>query len=162
MGDYIGKLAGNSKNMAMQQSLQSNTSFSQDLDVDWKLAGYIYNFLIGKSDKLPNYEYMVKFMEAAETDTVSVGYGLDINKNLEVVITEPISIKTVRLDVITPTNYEVYEKSVSFYRAIDANEFPKFDVKRIKNLQKYLVDFLNYQNKKNQEEFNSTNGIGVK
>lgn len=162
MENYIGKLAGNSKNMAMQQSLQSNASFFQDLDVDWKLAGYIYNFLTGKSDKLPNYEYVINFIEVSKTDIISVGYGVDINKSLQVTATEPISYKTERVDVITPTTYEAFEKNAGYIRAIDVNEFPKFEAKRIEILQKYLVGFLNYKNKKDQEEFNSINGIGVK
>ena len=135
----------------IQNNLNSHGNFSDDINKDYKLALYFYNFLQGKSDKLPTDEFISKVisMNKGKYGLISLACGLTVNVTLndyleQIILenVEPINQGITRIDKIASDLYEAYIlNSFNKIEEIDVNEFPLFDKNRINYLQKYLKQY---------------------
>ena len=116
-------------------------------NVDWQLAYHIYNFLTGKTNKLPLYDFVDEKIENKEetTNSISIGYGLTIDKDLKITNFSMITPKKERIDVITDKSYYAYTPNSFNIKEIDIEKFPIYDIKRIKYLQEYIGKYHEYQ-----------------
>lgn len=120
-------------------------SVNFDLETDWTLAYQFYNFLINRSNKLPDFFDIENVVNNTKSYYLSIGCGVDVtfqegNKNsLIVTITEPINDKVVRVDKISKDSYEAYTLvNDKFYREINIEKLPRFDYDKIEELQNFL------------------------
>ena len=116
-----------------------------DIDTDWRLAYYFYYFLNGKTDKLPDYKFIDSIVNDTKDNTISIGYGIDVEKlpesgDLQITSTEPITDITTRYDRITKDKYEAYVVS-AYSKALDPDKFPRFEKRRVEAIQQYLRDY---------------------
>lgn len=127
--------------------------------VDFEIAYSLYHFLIGATNKLPNYEKLNDVITNREYDLLSLACGLSMNSKLEITITEPISEIYTRYDIITPDKYTAYVCRSSYEYSdidskaidIDVEEMPRFHSKRVKIIQEYLQNYkLLYQSNEKQ------------
>lgn len=145
------------KTRNLQRSMMQNQNLNSiDSNKNFTLATYFYNYLSGRSNKLPTYEYLNKILtEEINEGTftlVSFGYGLSVffeenetDKFFYIEYVEPINNSTSRIEKITPSLHEAYFANLVRIVPIDLNEFPIFKEVRVMALQKYLKEYsLNY------------------
>lgn len=129
------------KSEAMQQSLNESSFGKVDLESDNKIAHIMYNFLTGKINQLPSYDFIEQIINNSKNNTVSIACGLQITKDFEITIEEPVDERKFRIDTITPDEHTAIFISDAGVRNIDLDELPKFSSQRVAYLQKYLSDF---------------------
>ena len=123
-----------------------------DVDTDWKLAYYFYHFLNGRTNKLPSFNAIQSTISNSTKKIISVGFGVDValnetlynsSQDLVVTSTEPINDFTTRIDKITKDNYEAYTLTIGKSPAepINVDEFPKYDMNRVRLIQNYLNEY---------------------
>lgn len=164
MGNKTGEILKQVKQNNEQSIFQTNVFANVQQIVDWKLAYYIYSFLIGRSNKLPHYEYINKVVNEYDDlyannsnvmndKAISIGAGIIVRFNdgiLTVESEEPITNATNRYDFISDSEYRAYTRTIQVVdgdsRAtvvgIDVKEMPRYDEKRIEYLQKHLKGYM--------------------
>lgn len=154
MGIKIGGIVGNLANSNMQESMRKGNVESEIPD-NFTLALYFYNYLIGRSNRLPSYEYIdeISFLGHGRLgnhgqEVISIACGLNVyfykyneNKILEIEYEEPINKSTSRIEKISGNKHEAYAVNSANIKPIDINEFPVFDKKRVLVFQNYLKKY---------------------
>ncbi len=115
----------------------------QFTDVDPCLAKNIYDILNGKTDEVLPYDVIKRLMDEAKHNMISVGYGVFINKNLEICITKSIDDGLYeRVDFITPDIHEaVLTCPFYYFFDIDMKKDNTYDNKKINALQEYIKGY---------------------
>ena len=132
------------KNKNMQSSFDSNDNYFEE-EPDWKLAYIFTNYLSGKEDILPTFEFINDLEKEAKRNIISLGYGMSISKEMKVSIEEPITSNIIRRDVITPKSYKAYEYNINTdsIKDIDITKYPRYKIDRINKLMMYLESYRN-------------------
>lgn len=115
----------------------------QFTDVDPCLAKNIYDILNGKTDEVLTYDVIKRLMVEAKHNMISVGYGVFINKDLEMCITKLIDDGLYeRVDFITPDIHEaVLTCPFYYFFDIDVEKDNPYDNKRINALQEFFKGY---------------------
>lgn len=115
----------------------------QFTDVDPCLAKNIYDILNGKTDEVLTYDVIKRLMVEAKHNMISVGYGVFINKDLEICITKLIDGGVYeRVDFITPDIHEtVLTCPFYYFFDIDVENDNPYDNKRINALQEFFKGY---------------------
>lgn len=159
MSTEFGNLLKNIKNSTMQNVMRNNSTVSTDINLNFKIAYYIYNYLVGKDNKLPSYNYLSRVIDEVwlSQDVISSGCGITVfcknKKDLYIEIETPITPKTRRVDLITADVYEAYKcidsenDRVENLTMINPEINPIFNPQRVKILQNYFKKYtLNMDN----------------
>ena len=159
MNNNIGGLVSNLKQSNMQNTMRELSQFPLlDVNRGTMLSGYFYEFLLGKSNKLPTHEFLSKITALAQYDleTISIGYGMIISKNLTLTIDTLLEDER-RTDRITADSYSAYKYDSSSTRAIDIDveKYPLFNISRIKAVQNYLTEYKKFIMPNENENTNS-------
>lgn len=132
-------------NRNQQSSMHKSQKIMDNFNTDTVFAKNIYEFLNGKTGDVLERDSIKRIIEKAETDIVSIGYGVSINKNLEIRITKPINnYVSERLDIITPEIHEAYITYLNIDKCDDEIDIEKdntYDINRIHILQEYLKEY---------------------
>ena len=130
------------------ESLQQGKDSVVEVDnnIDWYLAYYVYNFLSGKSTKLPSYEFIDDVINDANIDVVSMGYGIRIDKHLHISCTNMITSNLERVDIITPTDYRAFTTDTKEeVLDVDVDSYPIYDKNRVDYLKQYMYEYFDYK-----------------
>ena len=124
-------------------------------EVDSSLARQIFDFLNGNTKKLPLYVEIDNLLYNSG-DLISIGYGLTINKDLEISITTKIeNSKRIRVDVISKDGYHAYTRlpGATFFTGdpINVSVNPIYSGSRIIVLMAYLADYAKTKNNVSRE-----------
>ncbi len=162
MGIKIGTTIKNLQDYSVQNSMRDNTVIAQSSDVNARLAIYFYNFLVGKSNKLPSHEYVDKVMDAELRKNqavnserpvlISMACGMTVfcdasdEKHLIVEEETPITPTRSRFDKITHNGYNAYRIRPNldvnmYYEEINPEKEPLFVPRRVELLQNYLKEY---------------------
>lgn len=137
----------------MQKSMKSkNKIIESEINVDYKLALYIYNYLNEKNNKLPIYEFIDSIFNNSEekiiNKLISSACGINVYLNkingilyLKVESEEKITSVTSRVEIITAKKHEAVVTNPSFSELLNIDEFPRYSKKRVLVLQKYLTSY---------------------
>lgn len=132
-------------NKNQQSSMHKSQKRMDTYNTDIVFAKNIYEFLNGKTDDVLDYDSIKRIIDKAETELISIGCGVSINKDLGIRITKVINdYGRERLDIITPELHEAYTAlpdSDTGFRKLDAEKDNIYDVNRIQILQKYLKEY---------------------
>ena len=166
MGIKTGGIVGDLTNSNMQKSMRSGNIESEITD-NFTLAMYFYNYLVGRSDKLPSYEYIDEIsvlghgrLGSRGQEVISIGCGISVysykfndKKFLEIEYEEPINKSTSRIEKISSNNHDAYAVNLNAVSQIDVDEFPVFEKQRVLVFQNYLRNYTlkpNIENSKNK------------
>ena len=116
-------------NSELNQFIQTDT-FE---DLDSKLARALYNFLVCGGNNLPSLELYKKAFSKSILDLISIGYGFEVNAELEVIHATPISNNLNRIDIISPDSYRAF-----ITEPIDVQTNPIFSIEKVNALMEQL------------------------
>ena len=158
-------------NQQLSLKRYSNEYYNQNkalesMNINKSLSKYIYEFLIGKTNELPNIDFFKKVFMISKNKIISMGYGITINKDFEIVYTSPIDDSDIeRIDIINLNGYMAFKENPGFKeenytetrnefnRMVDVNKNPIFDIKRVNYIRQYLKKcqeyILSFENEKN-------------
>lgn len=128
-----------SKNLGGDFALDSNQ------DVDEKLATHFYNFLTGKSNQLPTFEFIDYISSLTENKLISANSGVFVYRDLEIVSIDLIREISERRDIITSDNYvvELISSNENGFtsRYIDPEKEPRFQKERVGIVQNLIKQY---------------------
>lgn len=164
MSAGIGNIVKQLKNYNEQSSFKEKDVVLSELPkVNWKLAYCINSFLVGSINGLPKFEYINEVVNEYDALTqlnlsrkyISSCGGTVVSFDNGVLViesTEEINKNKTRCDLISCHEYEAYIIVYSNFNSkvveIDTKEKPKFEEGRIKFLQNYLKEYMEFYNKK--------------
>ncbi len=140
------------KSKNMQSSMRPGR-VEVSTELDWKLAYIFNNYLSGKDDRLPSFEFIDKLLESTRNYSISMGYGIIIDRNLRLNIEDMIRPDVARVDVISRDGYKAYElyQETGTTRDIDIEKYPRFDRNRVEKLTMYIDEYHRYRENKREE-----------
>lgn len=143
MGTDFGILVKKEVNKNQQRSMDEIDISRQRNMYDSSFAKNVYDILNGKTDEVLSYDVIKRLMTEAKHNMISVGYGVFINKNLEICITKLIDGGLYkRVDFITPDIHEaVLTCPFYYFFDIDVEKNNPYDNKRINDLQEYFKGY---------------------
>lgn len=143
MGTDFGILVKKEVNKNQQRSMDGIDISRQRNMYDSSFAKNVYDILNGKTDEVLSYDVIKRLMTEAKHNMISVGYGVFINKNLEICITKLIDGGLYkRVDFITPDIHEaVLTCPFYYFFDIDVEKNNPYDNKRINDLQEYFKGY---------------------
>ena len=128
-----------------------------DENMDTELAEGYYKFLNGMSDTLPSTEMIEKAKNMAQEGSgiISIGYGISVSRDLNILSTIPKTDRTERADIITADGYDASETFYVNYtitsRRVDLTqeENLRYPMERIEAIQESIREYQNeLKNKK--------------
>lgn len=131
-----------------------NEYSNQELNVDSKIAYYLYNYLIGRTNKVPIYEAVERTMQKSKNSAVSVACGLTLRDNYTILVDEPISENRTKITFIsendTYTFIQLVNNNAQSTEQIDC----PYDKSKVEDIQGYLTGLHKHMSK-NEEKTNS-------
>ena len=105
--------------------------------IDNKMAHILYNYLMCNSDFLPSFKLVETAISTSTVeDMISLGYGIDVSRDMIVTYKSITETGSTRSDVISPDGYEAFVGKKD--KIIDFNRYPMFREDRIATVQNYL------------------------
>ncbi len=122
----------------MRKIGRHNASYMYDKHiVDSKMAYILYLYLNDKFDSLPNFKLVEDAINISTSETtISLGYGIDISKDMTLTYKSFLANGSIRTDIITPDSYIAFSGKRS--RLINVDKWPIFDINRVRVVQNYL------------------------
>lgn len=150
----FGILVKKEVNKNQQRSMDGIDISRQRNMYDSSFAKNIYDILNGKTDEVSPYDVIKRLMDEAKHNMISVGYGVFINKNLEICITKSIDDGLYeRVDFITPDIHEaVLTCPFYYFFDIDMKKDNTYDNKRINDLQEYFKGYFLEEEKSKEKK----------
>ncbi|MBR4178919.1 MAG: hypothetical protein IKR57_06200 [Bacilli bacterium] len=152
--EEVGKLESHNQQKSLERFSKRDYNQNKALEsmnINQSLAKSIYEFLIAKSDKLPSFEFFGKVFANSKTGIMSMGYGVTVSNDYEVIHSSPSEDSDVeRIDIINLDGYiAFYEKpgfkeenynydEKEYNKTIDVNKSPLFEIGRVNYLRDYL------------------------
>ncbi len=125
-------------------------AFDRNQNVDDKLATIFYNFLTGKSNQLPTFEFVDYVKSLTLNDLISVNCGVYVYRDLSIVSIDLTKDNGERRDVITSDKYSAdvskETEGYSTHRHVDTGKEPRFSEDRIKALQSFMNEYKKMDN----------------
>lgn len=151
----FGILVKKEVNKNQQRSMDGIDISRQKNMYDSSFAKNVYDILNGKTDEVLPYDVIKRLMDEAKHNMISVGYGVFINKNLEICITKSIDDGLYeRVDFITPDIHEaVLTCPFYYFFDIDMKKDNTYDNKRINDLQEYFKGYFLEEEKSKEKKF---------
>ena len=149
----VSALARREEDATLQKQIGNQGNYVKESFVDYKLAMYFHNFLMGVSNKLPSYEFIDKVIalndQESRLQVISMGYGLSVyiygEKSKRYIVLENttrVSNSVERIDKISFNSHFAYTLDFSGHvESLDVEEFPIFKKERIIYLQKHLNNY---------------------
>lgn len=150
----FGILVKKEVNKNQQRSMDGIDISRQKNMYDSSFAKNVYDILNGKTDEVLPYDVIKRLMDEAKHNMISVGYGVFINKNLEICITKSIDDGLYeRVDFITPDIHEaVLTCPFYYFFDIDMKKDNTYDNKRINDLQEYFKEYFLEEEKSKEKK----------
>ena len=113
-------------------------------NVDEKLATHFYNFLIGKSNQIPTFEFIDYIKSLTDNELISANCGVFVYENLDIVAVDLFSDGTERRDIITAdsnTAQHVNKDAVYGSLEVDPEKYPRFSKDRVEIVQNLIKEY---------------------
>ena len=149
MGTDFGILVKKEVNKNQQRSMDGIDISRQRNMYDSSFAKNVYDILNGKTTDVLTYEDIKIIMDRTEGKIISSGYGVFIDRNLQIVILKPSPTveDLTRVDYITPDSYETdFRRSNESKNKKNDLVNDVYNIEMIHILQDYLKGYrLEYQ-----------------
>ena len=142
-------LAGKNLQASLHNASMRDIPIDSNEDLDQTLATHFYNFLSGKSNEVPTFEYIDYIMSLAKSDTISFNCGVYVLKDLKLISIDLASPRVERRDIITSDDHNVVfanygDEDLTFEKVKQTSTTtPRFAAERVKIVQELIRTYNN-------------------